>query len=139
MTDELPPSLRRPLPPPARVLVLAVGWLCVALGIVGLVLPLMPGTVFLIIAAACFTRASPRFETWLLTHPRLGPPVVAWRRHRSVSLRAKIFAVTSIAVSALIVWLTSAPFLVKVGTSAVLAGVSLFLMTRPSGPRLTPP
>jgi uncharacterized membrane protein YbaN (DUF454 family) len=121
------------------VALLAAGWLCVALGVIGIILPLMPGTVFLILAAACFTRASPRFERWLLNHPQLGPPVAAWRQHRSVSPRAKAVAVVSIAMSDAILWLTSAPFLVKVGTSVVLAGVALFLLTRPSGPRLTPP
>ncbi|GGE44981.1 hypothetical protein GCM10007276_22660 [Agaricicola taiwanensis] len=99
----------------------------------------MPGTVFLIIAAACFTRASPRFELWLLTHPRLGPPVAAWRRHGAVSPRSKAVAVSSIALSGALLWLTQAPLYVKMGTTIILVAVVTFLLTRPSGPGLTPP
>ena len=59
-----------------RPLLFAAGWIFTALGVVGLILPLMPGTIFLILAAWCFSQSSPRFEAWLLGHPRLGPQVL---------------------------------------------------------------
>ena len=64
----------------ARLGWLAMGWICVALGIIGALLPLMPTTIFLILAAGCFARSSPRLEAWLLDHPRVGPTLRAWRR-----------------------------------------------------------
>lgn len=58
-----------------RIIYFCLGWVMVALGVIGLVMPLMPGAVFLIVAAACFARSSPRFEAWLLEHPTLGKPL----------------------------------------------------------------
>ena len=55
-----------------RIIYFCLGWVMVALGVIGLVMPLMPGAVFLIVAAWCFARSSPRFEAWLLEHPTSG-------------------------------------------------------------------
>ena len=63
-----------------------------ALGIIGALVPLMPSTIFLIIAAWFFGRSSARLETWLLIHPRFGPILVAWRGKRAIPRRAKILA-----------------------------------------------
>lgn len=60
---------------PARAALVAVGVVSVGLGTVGIVVPVLPTTPFLLLAAACFVRASPRMHDWLLTHPRLGPYV----------------------------------------------------------------
>ena len=75
-----------------RPFVFVLAWLFLAVGIAGVFLPLIPGTLFLIFAGACFTRSSPRFEAWLLDHPRFGPPVRAWRATGAVPRRAKVFA-----------------------------------------------
>ena len=119
----------------ARPLLLALGWLCVGLGIVGLVLPLMPGTVFLIIAAACFARASPRFEHWLLTHPRLGPPVAAWRRHGVIPPVAKAFACGSLVLSFGIILAIDVPLLGAATAGVCMVAVATYILTRPSRPR----
>jgi uncharacterized membrane protein YbaN (DUF454 family) len=65
------------------------GWLCMVLGLVGVFLPLLPTTPFLLLAAACFVRASPAMHARLLAHPRLGPYLEQWRRERSIPLAAK--------------------------------------------------
>jgi uncharacterized membrane protein YbaN (DUF454 family) len=62
-----------------RIIYFCLGWVMVALGMIGLVMPLMPGVVFLIAAAACFARSSPRLEAWLLDHPTFGKPLRDWR------------------------------------------------------------
>ena len=116
-----------------RPLLFILAWMCLALGIVGLFLPLLPGTLFLIFAAACFTRSSPRFEAWLLDHPRFGPPVRAWRASGSIPRRAKIFACASLALSWWVLYATAAPFYVQTVCLVIFIGVGAYVATRPEG------
>jgi len=114
-----------------RPLLFACGWIFTALGGIGLILPLMPGTVFLILAAWCFSQSSPRFEAWLVGHPRLGPHVLRWRETRSIARRAKYLACTSMVLSFIILTRTSAPPVALVTTAACLIGAGLYVATRP--------
>jgi uncharacterized membrane protein YbaN (DUF454 family) len=75
-----------------RVLWLGGGALALLTGLVGIFLPLLPTTPFVLLAAFCFSRGSARWEAWMLSHPRFGPIVRDWREHRAVPLRAKQFA-----------------------------------------------
>jgi len=72
-----------------RVLLLAAGWASVAFALAGVVLPLVPTTPFVLLAAACFVRASPQLHRRLVQHPRLGPFLERWRRDRAVPRAAK--------------------------------------------------
>ena len=118
-------------PSPARPLLFVLGWVFLAIGVAGIVLPLVPGTLFVILAAACFTRSSPRFESWLLDHPTLGPPVRQWRESGSIPRRVKIFAVGSLAASwGLVLW-SDAPGFVAWLTLAIFCGVAIYIVTRP--------
>ena len=78
---------------PARWLWFAAGWTAVGLGGVGVVVPGLPTTVFFIAAASCFARSSPRFESWVLGLPRVGPMVADHRSGLGMPRRAKAFAV----------------------------------------------
>lgn len=82
-----------------RWLWLAGGFLFVALGGIGVVVPGLPTTGFLILAAACFSRSSPRFEQWVLDLPRFGPMVRDYRAGLGMPRRAKVWASTSIVVA----------------------------------------
>jgi uncharacterized membrane protein YbaN (DUF454 family) len=75
-----------------RLLWAAGGGLALIAGIVGIFVPLLPTTPFVLLAAFCFSRGSERCERWMLDHPRLGPIVRDWRARRAVPLRAKQFA-----------------------------------------------
>ncbi|MGH8992153.1 MAG: YbaN family protein [Acidimicrobiia bacterium] len=76
------------------------GWVAVALGGIGIVVPGLPTTVFFIIAASCFARSSPRFERWVLGLPRIGPMVRDHRDGLGMPRRAKAWAVGTMVVFA---------------------------------------
>ncbi len=119
---------------PARVLWVSLGLLSTACGIAGAVLPLVPTTPFLLLAAYAFARSSPRLHDWLVTHPRLGPPIVNWNRHGAISRRAKIAAVAVMAAtlaSSAAIGVSGRVLLVQV---VVLAGAATFVLSRPSPP-----
>jgi uncharacterized membrane protein YbaN (DUF454 family) len=82
-----------------RWLYLALGGLFFGLGVIGVLLPLVPTTPFMLLALWAFTRSSRRLESWLLAHRRFGPPLRRWREHRVVPLRAKLVAWGSMALS----------------------------------------
>lgn len=87
-----------------RPLWLVAGWLALVTGFVGIFLPLLPTTPFVLLAAWCFSKGSERWEHWLLNHPRLGPIVHDWRANRSVPLRAKQMATVMMTASSLWAW-----------------------------------
>ena len=87
-----------------RVLWLLAGGCALLTGIVGIFLPLLPTTPFVLLAAFCFSRGSQRCETWLLDHPRFGPMVRDWRSHRAVPLRAKQLATVMMTVGSAWAW-----------------------------------
>ena len=81
-----------------RIILISAGFLCVALGALGLVLPVMPTTPFLLLAAACFARSSPRFYDWLLNLRLFGTLIRNWQQTRSIPIRAKLLAIVTIVV-----------------------------------------
>lgn len=72
---------------------LGVGWLSVALGVIGIFLPVLPTTPFLLLAAACFMRSSQRFYDWLVNHPRLGPWIRDYLDGEGIPLKGKVYAI----------------------------------------------
>lgn len=79
-----------------RILLIMVGWLCVVLATLGVVLPLLPTTPFLLLAAWCFARSSPRFHHWLLHRSWFGSYLRHWQAHRALPKGAKPKAVALI-------------------------------------------
>ncbi|HEY0147863.1 MAG TPA: YbaN family protein [Allosphingosinicella sp.] len=85
-----------------RLVWLFLGGLSLALAALGAVLPLMPTVPFLLLAAFCFARGHPPFETWLLDHPALGPPLRDWRARGAIGRRAKYAAIAGFTGSAIL-------------------------------------
>lgn len=114
-----------------RLIWTLAGCLALTLGLVGIVLPLLPTTPFLLLAAFCFARSSPRLEMWLLEHPRLGPPIRHWRTEGAISRRSKGLALLAMAVTFGVSVLLALPMPVLAVQAVVLSAVLVFLFTRP--------
>lgn len=80
----------------ARLLYLGAGHLCLALGVLGIVLPVVPAAVILVAAAACYAKGSQKFYDWLLANKWLGPPIKDWQRYKSLTLKSKVVGIVSL-------------------------------------------
>lgn len=107
----MPSDSRSPADRPhwQRVLWLLGGALSLFTGFVGIFLPLLPTTPFVLLAAFCFSRGSARWEAWLLQHPRFGPMVRNWRAYRVIPLRAKQLATVMMAFGSAWAWWAMPP------------------------------
>ena len=117
---------------PARLALICFGWLCVALGLIGIVVPGLPTTPFLLLAAWAFSKSSERFQAWLLNHPRLGPAVRDWRERGAIPRRAKYLAVGMMTVSfVLTVAFVSTDWRLLALMAATMIGAGTYVCTRP--------
>lgn len=110
----------------------ALASIALFLALAGVVLPGLPATPFLILAAWAAARGSPELAARIEAHPRLGPLLANWRDRRVVPPRAKILAGASMAASLAILALSGAPPVLVAGVALILACVFTYLITRPS-------
>jgi len=85
--------IREHVSPLVRGLLVVAGTVCVALGVIGIFLPLLPTTPLMLLAAACFARSSRRFHDRLLADRTFGPLILEWEKHRSIPHRTKLTAI----------------------------------------------
>jgi uncharacterized membrane protein YbaN (DUF454 family) len=130
-----------PDPPPAlspvvRAALLACGTLFLAIGLVGLVLPVLPTTPFVLLAAACFARGSRSAYEWLLANRTLGPMIREWRQYRSIAYRTKIAAIVlmSATLAASIVFYVR-PWWLQAALALFGVGMAVWLYRIPSRDR----
>jgi uncharacterized protein len=125
-----------------RGLLWLAGSLALALAVLGVVLPGLPTTPFVLLAAACYARASPRLHQWMLNHRWIGPLLRDWERHRSLTRRTKAVAVLSMAgMVAVSIWGLRgrvALQLLLLALGAIGAWVVLRIPTRRSHPPAPP-
>ncbi len=135
MDDSRKPA--RPLPAAARYLLLIFAGLCVALGVIGIFVPGLPTTVFILMAAWAAARSSPRFHEWLESNPTFGPMLQNWRKHGAVSRRSKITATVMMAACAVILFLTTSRMWLAEAVTGFMAIVLMWLWFRPEPPSET--
>ena len=119
----------------ARIAWLVVGLVALALGAIGIALPLLPTTPFILIAAFAFAQSSEKLHRWLLDHNVFGPLIDNWQRHGAISRRTKVISVVTMAALPVISLVLAAPAAVVVLQLIVLAAVAVFILSRPEPPR----
>lgn len=119
-------ALRRPL-------LLGAGWLCVALGLIGLLLPLFPTTPFLLVAVWAFSRSSPEMAARIREHRFAGPYVRDWEDHGVIPLSAKIAALSMMGgMLAVLTFYSGAPAWAIIVAGVTMGGAALYILSRPS-------
>lgn len=114
-----------------KLLWIVAGLTALALAIAGAILPLLPTTPFLLLAAFCFGRSSQRLHDWLLAHPTFGPTIAAWRREGAIPRRVKIVAYGTMAASWGLSVALSVPWWALALQTGALLCVAGFIATRP--------
>lgn len=107
------------------------GWICVAVGAVGIVLPLVPTVPLLLLAAICFANSSDAAHQWLITHNLFGPPIQDWRRSGAIRRSAKIMASGAILAAFCISLALGVIWWALLLQAIVLLCVSIFIWSRP--------
>jgi uncharacterized membrane protein YbaN (DUF454 family) len=116
----------------ARAGWLVLGLVLVAIGFVGIFVPVLPTMDSLLLALPCFGRSSPRLEAWLLDHPRFGPGLRAWRSERAVPRRAKVAACIGMGVGFGLFWFHVRPGSLLTGAvAAFMLFWAIWIVQRP--------
>lgn len=120
---------------PKNALFIALGFLCLFLGVLGAFLPILPTTPFALLAAYCFSKGSPKLHRWLLSTRLFGPLIYNWEQYGVVGIKAKILATVMITLlfSYTLIFVNVALW-IKCVVTLTGVGVLIFLWTRPSRP-----
>jgi uncharacterized membrane protein YbaN (DUF454 family) len=122
----------------ARFAYLAIGLVFVGLGVLGAFLPVLPSTVFFLMAVWAFSKSSARLERWLLEHPRFGPRIREWREHHTIPLPVKLTAWGSMAASLTVMIIGGAATIAIAGAAVVMVIGAVYIASRPSRPASSP-
>ena len=115
-----------------RLVLISLGWVCVSLAFVGVFVPGIPTTIFLIIALWAFTKTSKKLRYWLLHHKRFGPILSNWQEHKVVPLRAKILMVTFMILSVILFHYSLQNLYLTTALIVILGFVARYVISLPS-------
>lgn len=122
--SSLKPSWQRPL-------YLVAGCLSLAFGVVALVVPLIPGIVFLALAAGCFSRSSPALDKWLTTHPRFGKLITNWQTSGAISRTTKWVITASMLASFCLIFFETPSRAIQAAVAVGMVAVLVYVWRRP--------
>ena len=115
-----------------RLVLISLGWICVSLAFVGVFVPGIPTTIFLIIALWAFTKTSKKLRYWLLHHKRFGPILSNWQEHKVVPRKAKILMVTFMILSVILFHYSLQNLYLTAGLIVILGFVARYVISLPS-------
>jgi uncharacterized protein len=118
-----------------RLFYLGLGWLCVGLGILGIIMPILPTTPFLLVAVWAFSKSSPALAEQLRNHPVAGSYIRNWQDHGVIPRKAKVLAI--VMMSAMGIYLagfSGLPGWAALVACAVLIAVGVYILSRPDQP-----
>jgi uncharacterized membrane protein YbaN (DUF454 family) len=107
------------------------GWAAFGLGLLGVVLPILPTTPFMILAAFCFANSSPKARAWLIDRTPFGPHILAWEREGAIARHAKYMALGAMAFVILLSIVLQLRFMIIAVQIALILPAALFIWTRP--------
>ena len=112
---------------------IVIGWICVVLGVIGIVVPLLPTTPFLLLAATCFAKSSDRFYQWLIGHPWFGKYIENYRNGLGIPMKVKIVTILMLwlSIGFSVIYVVSF-FLAKIMLLGIATCVSCYLASRPT-------
>ncbi|RLA10567.1 MAG: DUF454 domain-containing protein [Gammaproteobacteria bacterium] len=114
-----------------RILLLTIGGISLVLGVIGIFLPLLPTTPFLLLTAACFVRSSPRFYNWLISHPVLSKYLLAFLDGKGIPRKAKVFTTLPLWLSLLFSCYMVPITWVRVGLITIGIAVTIYIWRLP--------
>ena len=115
-----------------RQLVICLAGVSFSMGVIGLFLPVMPTTCFMLVAVWAASKSSPRFANWIRRHPRFGPSILAWERERAIPKHAKWMACIMLLVSMAVIAFTVEPLWLSGSLILGLTGIAAWILTRPT-------
>ena len=124
---QAPKVLANPL---IRRTVFIFGWFSLVMGVIGIFLPLLPTTPFILLAAACFARSSPRFYAWITSHHRYGPMIANYLAGRGLPVKAKVMAISLLWISISFTLFIVSLLWAKLAMLATALAVSIYIIWR---------
>ena len=116
-----------------RHLYLLLGWSFFGVGAIGVVVPGLPTTLFMLAALWAFSKSSQRFHDWLYAHPNFGPPLQQWRNYRVIPLKAKLLAVSMMALSLVyLLFFTTINAWILLLIALIMLYGAVFILSKPS-------
>lgn len=118
-----------------KIIYFSLGWFFFFTGALGVVLPVLPTTPFMLLALWAFSKSSQRFHSWLYHHKFFGPPIQKWHKYRVIPIQAKVIAISFMSLSMMyLLVFASHHYLLKTSASVLILYGAFFILTKPSNP-----